>query len=410
MPVPQPNSVLLPNTVQMTELVLARSIGVFSLLLVALALPDLLQDTGGPAHVWYTVIVVLIPVLVVAVMVPTQRQGLRRIFAGTVAWLLLVGFLLWHLGLIGNSLGPDARPWSWGIAGAGVGLAAVAKNTRMASLYGFCFTLLVLLIPAMPAGSSRAWADSWQDALLTAAMTAVIVAPIWALRQAVQESESAAVTALEKFAAAARSEAITVERMRLDALTHDIVLSTLIVASQAVTPEVVAASRKTARLALAQMDAVGEATSVAAELTIAEWLGRMRVAVSLHGGSFDVPPPGSQAPASLSLVAGRAIVEATTEAVKNSIAHAPGSLPAVTVFFPASQVIGKPQVAVEIADNGPGFDVADIAMERMGIKVSIVERMLGVQGKAAVTSSPSTGTLVRLEWSTDGGHHGSAQN
>ncbi|WP_218713270.1 hypothetical protein [Arthrobacter sp. BF1] len=42
------NTSLLPNTVEMTEVVLARSIGVFSLLLVALALPDLLQNTGGP--------------------------------------------------------------------------------------------------------------------------------------------------------------------------------------------------------------------------------------------------------------------------------------------------------------------------------------------------------------------------
>lgn len=79
------NTSLLPNTVEMTEVVLARSIGVFSLLLVALALPDLLQNTGGEPHPGYITFVVMVPVLIIAAMMPTKYAQIRRLFAGAAA-------------------------------------------------------------------------------------------------------------------------------------------------------------------------------------------------------------------------------------------------------------------------------------------------------------------------------------
>lgn len=408
MPAQPHNGSLLPNTVEMTEVVLARSIGVFSLLLVALALPDLLQSTGGPPRPGYIAFVVLIPVLIIVTMLPVKNAAIRRFFAGAAAWLILLGFLLWHLGLIGNSLHADARPWSWGIAGAGVGLAAVARNTTLASVYGVLFTILVLFIPGLPAGSAREWQDSWQDALLTMAMTAAIIAPIWALRAAVLESELAAVTAVEKFSDAAKSEAITVERMRLDALTHDIVLSTLIVASQAINHDVVEASRRAAKDALDQLDEVkNDADASSSEyVTTAEWLGRLGAAVSLHGITVDEPASGASAPMRIPLLVSRAMVQATTEAVRNSLEHASGAQTSVKASFPHNGHSNR--VVVEISDNGPGFDLETIPLERMGLKVSIVERMQDVQGTATVFSSVTTGTLVLLEW--DGGIHGAAKN
>ena len=407
------NTSLLPNTVEMTEVVLARSIGVFSLLLVALALPDLLQETGGQPRPGYITFVVMVPVLIIAAMLPVKHSVIRRFFAGSAAWLILLGFLLWHLGLIGNSLHADARPWSWGIAGAGVGLAAVARNTTMASVYGAFFTILVLVIPGLPAGSAREWQDSWQDALLTFAMTAAIIAPIWALRQAVQESELAAVTAVEKFSDAAKSQAITVERMRLDALTHDIVLSTLIVASQAVTQDVVEASRRAATAALAQLDDVRNdaGPSQGEQVTVAEWMGRLGAAVSMYGITVGLPAPDVPSRQRIPLLVGRAIVQATTEAVRNSLEHANGAQTVVNVSFPHDGQMGQEvadSVRVTISDNGPGFDLEAIPLERMGIRVSIVERMQDVQGSATVMSSSTAGTLVLLEW--DGGIHGTASN
>lgn len=409
-----------PNTVALTELVLARSIGVFALLLIGLALPDLLQTPGaGPD---YVVFVVLIPVLTIAAMVPRKRAVLRRYFAGTVAWMILLGFLLWHLGFIGNGLSPDARPWSWGIAGAGVGLAAVAKSIKMASIYGLMFSVLILFIPLLPAGSGRQWSDSWQDALLTLAMTAVIVAPIWALRRAVREQDEAAVDAVEKFAEAARSEAVSLERRRLDALTHDIVLSTLIVASQARTQEVVEASRRAAVASLAQLEAVKRDAGASARdhLTVHEWLGRLGDAVGSLGVQVAAPAPAGVR--QIPLLVGRALSQAATEAVRNAVAHAPNAAVHVSVDFPGQRPgheaapvdveadgidadesdAGTDTVVLVISDDGPGFELHAVPLERMGVRGSIIERMHQVNGSATVTSSPAGGTLVRLQWPRDG--------
>ncbi|MDO5752477.1 sensor histidine kinase [Arthrobacter sp.] len=430
-----------PNTVELTELLLARSIGVFALLLIALALPDLLQGAGSKTQLDYMVFVVLIPVLTIATMIPRKHAGLRRLFAGTVAWMILLGFLLWHLGLIGNGLSPDARPWSWGIAGAGVGLAAVAKDIKMANIYGLVFSMLILAVPLLPAGYGRHWSDSWQDALLTVAMTTVIVAPIWALRGAVLESDQAAVDAVEKFVEAARSEAISLERHRLDALTHDIILSTLIVASQARTQEVVEAARRAAVAALAQLETVKHdaGTSSADHLTTREWLGRLGDAVGSLGMQVEVPKPVPGGRREIPLLVARALTQAAMEAVRNAAEHAPGAALQVGVQFPGRHPrrgaahprpgavptatvtdleidletdLGNEQesehgiVVVDVSDDGPGFDVGTVPLERMGVRLSIVERMCQVGGSAEISSRPGGGTLVRLQWPREGGARG----
>ncbi len=399
-----------PNTEDQTELVLARSIGAFALLLIALALPDLLQGGGNRMGVDYVVFVVLIPVLTVATMVPKKRGNLRRLFAGAVAWMILLGFLLWHLGVIGNGLSPDARPWSWGIAGAGVGLAAVARNNKMAVGYGLLFSVLVFIIPVLPAGTSRQWADSWQDSLLTIAMTLVIVAPIWALRVAVRAQDRAAVDAVEKFAGAARLEAMSLERARLDALTHDIVLSTLIVASQASSQEVADAARVAAVAALAQLEAVAhdDGTSDGGSVTLDEWLGRLAGAVAGSAVVVEAPGEGKPVPASIPVTVARALNQSAAEAVRNAAKHAPGAGIRLSVHFPGHQPAGGElaHVVVEVEDSGPGFDVDAIPLERMGVKVSIIERMHGAGGSAQIISTPETGTLVRLQWRQGRGGHG----
>ena len=418
----KPRLAVKPNTVELTELLLARSISVFALLLIALALPDLLQGAGPKTRLDYMVFVVLIPVLTMATMIPRKRAGLRRFFAGTVAWMILLGFLLWHLGLIGNGLSPDARPWSWGIAGAGVGLAAVAKDIKMAGIYGLVFSVLILAVPLLPAGSGRHWSDSWQDALLTVAMTTVIVAPVWALRGAVLESDQAAVDAVEKFVEAARSEAVSLERRRLDALTHDIILSTLIVASQARTEEVVEASRRAAVAALAQLETVKHDAGTSSEdhLTVQEWLGRLGAAVGTMGVQLNVPecaPSGGQ---EIPLLVARALSQGAMEAVRNAAEHAPGAALHVGVGFPGRHPrLGAgltnsgtdleseiEKVVVDIGDDGPGFDVDAVPLERMGVRLSIIDRMRQVGGGAEIISRPGGGTLVRLQWPWEGGARG----
>ena len=303
----------------------------------------------------------------------------------------------------------------------------------MASIYGLVFSILILAVPLLPAGSGRHWSDSWQDALLTVAMTTVIVAPIWPVLGAVLESDQAAVEAVEKFVEAARSEAVSLERRRLDALTHDIILSTLIVASQARSQEVVEAAHRAAVAALAQLETVKHdaGTSSDDHLTTREWLVRLGAAVGSLGVQVEVPesvPGGRQ---EIPLLAARALTQAAMEAVRNAAEHALGAALQVGVQFPGRhprQVAGHPVpgvgpmntfndletdletdhaiVVLDISDDGPGFDVGTVPLERMGVRFSIFERMCQAGGSAEIISRPGGGTLVRLQWPRKGGVRG----
>ncbi|MBK1787526.1 sensor histidine kinase [Prauserella cavernicola] len=58
-------------------------------------------------------------------------------------------------------------------------------------------------------------------------------------------------------------------------------------------------------------------------------------------------------------------------------------------------------VAVTVTDTGRGFDPAAVPADRHGVRGSLVERMRAAGGSAVVSSSPGSGTTVRLAWSDD---------
>ncbi|MEU4474195.1 ATP-binding protein [Micromonospora sp. NPDC023888] len=87
-----------------------------------------------------------------------------------------------------------------------------------------------------------------------------------------------------------------------------------------------------------------------------------------------------------------AISESAYSALSNVVRHAPGAR--VTLRL-SRDAIG---VAVEVADDGPGFDPATVPPHRYGLRESIHGRMASVGGRADVRSAPGAGTRVRLEW------------
>lgn len=60
--------------------------------------------------------------------------------------------------------------------------------------------------------------------------------------------------------------------------------------------------------------------------------------------------------------------------------------------------IGDGGIRITVRDDGQGFNMADIAPERLGVRVSIIDRVRLIGGSAEIRSTPGTGTTVVLEW------------
>ena len=59
---------------------------------------------------------------------------------------------------------------------------------------------------------------------------------------------------------------------------------------------------------------------------------------------------------------------------------------------------GDDGVLLEVGDDGVGFDPASVPEERLGVRVSIVERVANAGGTACIDSRPGQGTVVRVMW------------
>ena len=86
----------------------------------------------------------------------------------------------------------------------------------------------------------------------------------------------------------------------------------------------------------------------------------------------------------------RALVAATGEAITNAAKHSGADL--ISVFAEATDETAD----VFVSDQGKGFELESIDVDRMGISESIVGRMERVGGEAIITSVPGEGSEVHM--------------
>ncbi|MEN0101475.1 MAG: ATP-binding protein [Curtobacterium sp.] len=192
-----------------------------------------------------------------------------------------------------------------------------------------------------------------------------------------------------------RRAATETERIRTDALLHDTVLAALLTAVSQQAPERAASmahealaivsshARQSTQPAVVQFGLVW--SSVATGLS----LSPDTVQFSLTDvDAVELPPE-----------VGDALVSATVQALVNSVKHA-GTATRTVI---GSGIKGG-GLRITISDDGHGFDPDAVTAERLGIRVSILERIRHIGGTAHIRSSPGNGTVVTLEWHPDPTH------
>ncbi len=293
---------------------------------------------------------------------------------GTLLWPLLIGLagvaLLWRQA-------DEAQRARW-LNGEGrvdaarvvLGDGGWAAWARLAS--GLLLIGVAAMMLALRGGSLTVARDVTVAALLGVLGIGIVVGP-WVLRLLGELTDE-------------RAERIrTQERADVAAHLHDSVLQTL-----ALIQRNAGDAGSVTRLARAQERDLrswlygGEATGYA---TVAAALRAVAAEVEdVHGVAVDVVTVGD---ADLTEPL-RPVVAAARESMTNAARHA--GVPRVDVYAE----IGEVAVDVFVRDRGVGFEPAQVAEDRYGVRHSIVDRMQRHGGSGEVRSAPGEGTEVRL--------------
>lgn len=365
--------------------------------------------------------------LALVLVVPSIASRIGLLGPGTLRWwtvvmcLALLGSLLWlviaavrgssatapargfvvvaAVAILTYSLAADpaaevvGRPWVAHLVPTAVGACAVAWRSWTALLPGLALVAAYALLRTTHAWE-RMGIAAVEDSLFSAVALVAAVVAVGSVRGAAARVAAAARTAERAHARADAAVAELQERARWEAMVHDDILAALQTASSACTPQEWSSAGRTAVLAARRIDVAPRG----APADVAEV--RRRLSEAVRGALPDAVVHVQDRPDSTVLppAVADAVIDATVEAVRNAARHARRGRAMALVQVHAQ--LGPDGVRVRVRDDGQGFRVDKVPAERLGLRVSVRQRLAAVGGTASWTSSPGRGTEVDLVWRT----------
>jgi signal transduction histidine kinase len=307
---------------------------------------------------------------------------------------------------------PEGAEIPWMITYTGLPAVAVATfaSPRLAWTFTIIASILSGLVRFRTTTETTPVLVGVADGLFSLLLVSVFVALTLTARAGAARVDEA--TLLTRQAEARRAARVSrrQERLRIDALVHDSVISTLLMAGLGRSPLPVVAEH--AAKTLRQLDAlhVPPVQPVVLVSDIVLRLTRLagQVAPDAVVRVDDPAHPGGGVVVERTVpaVAVAAMIGATGEALRNSVASAAGapgpSRTARRVRRTVTLLTTVDGCQVTVSDDGVGFDPAAVPPERLGISQSILGRMEQVSGGAAnLRSAPGLGTDVVITWAPE---------
>lgn len=331
---------------------------------------------------WYLIVVMAAAVTTVVggAISPLLRTRMLRRTAGTATVLFWATVILFAPAAAMSEV--ERMPWVLTASSAATACALVAFGPRAGWATLAIGTLAGVTYRLTFGGFDLDGIVNDSHALLTAAVVCVLGGHVLSVGAGLDAA------AAERRAAAARESA---ERGRLAArthaaaLVHDEVLATLVLAASELPVPLdrlaVQARRAAGMVTSLVDDGAREPLPLDAELVVETRRQGAELTCDIDG------------PLLIDDSATRAMMGATRQALTNAARHAPLARRRVHLRSRDNDV------RIDIVDDGPGFEVARVGDDRLGIRQSIVARMERVPGGAAeIVSARGVGTRVTLRY------------
>lgn len=391
--VPKPNGISSLDTHRL----MGRGIAGFALLLLLQASGSVMSQAPYAVEWWNALFLWLFLALVVAFAGASVKGRGLTLIANALAMLVLAGLASWPLALPATVPEGFGTPWLWAMINVGAAWCAFGAGARTGCLYALLIGAVFVGVRTAPQGGSASIHLALQDALFATVLGLIICVTIGILRRAAARADTAAELAIGQYREAAAATALSNERLRLDGLLHDSVMTALLTATHADSREERSASAHLAASALDRLEQQGTDTYEAVPAALTEIASRIRFTVD-GGVEHPAVTVTCESPEHVVLPGQvvRAVFEAITEAVQNAARHSEASRCEVRLIGHSTG--DAMRVSISIKDNGTGFDPVLVSNRRLGIRVSIIGRMQAVGGSASIHSVRRAGTEVRLEW------------
>lgn len=378
------------------EVVASRSVAFFGLLFGAQTFPVMLGQVGVLQAPWFWGYnVAIFGGLLLCVVFSIARRFVRA--ANTyVAASWLVAMATWPLAVVDPSIVATERPWLWFMCTVATAAAAIAFSVWGAAAYLILAPSVYFVIRLTPSGGGATWQLAVLDTVYAILLGGAVLLIITLLRGAAASVDAAQATALARYAHAVRQHATEVERVQVDSIVHDSVLTTLISAARAYTPEAMELSATMASNAIGHLKEA-EASTPNDESTIG--VGQLANRILGAAGALSAPFNGrimGIGAGSIPVQVAEALYSAAVQAMVNSLQHA-GAAESVTRWL-TIQGEGADGLNIEIGDTGVGFDVDEVPVERLGLRVSIIERVANAGGWVDIASLPGQGAVINIQW------------
>jgi signal transduction histidine kinase len=370
---------------------------IYSFLLVAVVSEALVNGFSQLEHLnplVFAISVALVVSLVIGFLISHFSFRASNFWFRAIPVLTLVLLVTWPLHYDASTELPDSfKPWIWWL----LGIASVAAGTSFRFWLGVSYIVVVSLgwiaLRVSPSAGSGELLLAIQDSLHLFVLAAIATVMAAAVRWQAAKTDFANEELIASSVKSAQSQAVELEQSRLDALVHDSVLTTLLVASKAQTPEEILLARDSATEALRKLDLDNASAEIGSAITQVSFFEALRNRIREVYPSFEVSLQQTNNSLLPQLVS-EALTEATLQAVDNSIKHGGG--------FAKKSVSLQSQgngLKIVISDTGKGFRPSKIPKDRLGIQLSIIGRVKSVGGRVFIRSEPGKGTDVVLEWS-----------
>ena len=378
---------------------LVFAVGLGSVVFSLLGLPDIIRQFDYLNPVYAIVAIAgfcgLPPVL--AAIAFQASATVLRVLAGVHAALGFILLALWIPAMNVGAMPHGELPWIINIIAVATCTASLALPFLSAWVYLFTMATLSGFVRFITAGSVDI-SVAFQDSVMIVLISGFMMAMLQVTQRAGHEQDAAALIAQTAAAETAANETLERQRTRYHAFTHDDVLATLLAASHdGAQPSEV--TRRSAQRTLEKMDQFRLDLPGPSFLTVAEFEVHLRAAAKAAkvplrssltaNGASDLRIP---------VEAADALTEALTEAMRNSIRHGVW-LDGRPVHREATATASGSTVEIIVTDDGRGFNPSRVGIDRLGVRLSILQRVNSQPGgHAIVRSAKGAGTTVVLTW------------